>query len=166
MGIENAALAARAAAGQPHACNLQTRIGPHSAWVRVKYSKLCPKMSVYYNGASTYYLRPRRGVAYYNEFVPHVGTIVSRYAAITPQAISSLSLITISGSARASARASVTAPVAATAAAPPQDDSPAAGGLRQRQRAPAAGCLWQRIRHGPVLFSSPEKHLARRGRAQ
>ena len=83
--------------------------------------------------ASTYYLRPRRGVAYYNEFVPHAcGNHCVPYAAITPHAISSLSSITISGSARASVRASVTAPIAATAAAPPQDDSPAAGGLRQR----------------------------------
>ena len=69
--LRSCALAARAAAGQPHACNLQTRIGPHSAWVRVKYSKLCP-MSVYVLFTSS------EGVAYYNEFVPHVGTIVSR----------------------------------------------------------------------------------------
>ena len=101
--------------------------------------------------ASTYYLRPRRGVAYYNEFVPHAcGNHCVPYAAITPHAISSLSSITISGSARASVRASVTAPIAATAAAPPQDDSPAAGGLRQRQRAPAAGCLWQRLRRASL----------------
>ena len=69
------ALAARAAAGQPHACNLQTRIGPHSAWVRdspCEIFKTLSYMSVYVLFTSS------EGVAYYNEFVPHVGTIVSR----------------------------------------------------------------------------------------